>query len=317
MSYRFNAFDIVVGIGMSAIMFGAVLLFVATTGSVHAVPPHILSADQFSDDPTGMVWLQPALGQAIVDRVLLERRVTRAQADAVSEWNRATMAYHDFQARFQDPLGGVRALAVSMPAQHLARVQGVMGRAVVSFTSRGVRRGLVAVDRLDSAFNADMIRKTEATGLRLHQAFEAQWQPALGRTIVDAAQRSSRQSAAVQERMGAAIVQVTSVDAAAAASRHANQQQLAGLAMAAVRANALSDRLQLLAAIESLPEEPAARSSSAATWPEIPFGVLIAAVLGLGTIFITGLLLSAMAREAKAQANRNREMSRWVYRMAA
>jgi hypothetical protein len=75
--------------------------------------------------------------------------------------------------------------------------------------------------------------------------------------------------------------------------------------------------LQLLSAIESSPEEPASRPVKAASWPEIPLGLLIAAVLALGTIFFAGLILSAMAREARMQAERSREMSRWVYRMAA
>jgi hypothetical protein len=317
MSYRFNALDIIVGVGMSAIMFGAILLFVATTGTFQAASPDAASAALFSDDPTGMVWLQPALGQAIVDRMLLDSRLNRAQADAVSEWNRATMAYHDLQARSDGPLGGVIGLAAAMPAEHLARVQGVMGRSIVNFTKRGVRSGLLSADRLDATFNTSMIGKTEAIGTRMNRDFEAGWQPALGRAIVDAVQRHSRRTAAVQESMGSAIVRLTALDAASSEAFHANQQQLAGLGMAAVRAYALSDRLQLLAAIESSPEEPASRPVKAASWPEIPLGLLIAAVLALGTIFFAGLILSAMAREARMQAERSREMSRWVYRMAA
>ncbi|ALA60325.1 hypothetical protein [Nitrospira moscoviensis] len=317
MSYRFNALDIIVGVGMSAIMFGAILFFVATAGTLQAVSPQAVSAEQFSDDPSGMVWLQPALGQAIVDRMLLESRFNAAQADAVSEWNRATMAYHDLQARFDDPVGGVARLAVAMPAQHLARVQGVLGRSIVNFTKRGVRSGLLSGDRLDSAFNTSMIGKTEATGLRMNREFEASWQPMLGQAIIDAVRRYRQQSAAVQERMGAAIAHLTSVEAASGEALGENQRQLAGAIMAAVRTDALSDRLQLLAALESLQDEPAARSTQPASWPDIPLGLLIAAVVGLGTIFMAGLLLSAMAREAKAQAERNREMSRWVYRMAS
>jgi hypothetical protein len=317
MSYRFNALDIIVGVGMSAIMFGAILFFVATAGTLQAVSPQGVSAEQFSDDPTGMVWLQPALGQAIVDQMLLESRFNAAQADAASEWNRATMAYHDLQSRFDDPLGGVARLAAAMPAQHLARVQGVLGRSIVNFTQRGVRNGLLSADRLDSTFNTSMIGKTEATGLRMNRDFEENWQPMLGRAIIDAVRRYRQQSAAVQERLGAAIAHLTSVEAMSDEAFDANQRQLAGAIMAAVRTDALSDRLQLLAALESLPEEPTARTTQPASWPDISLGFLIAAVLALGTVFMAGLLLSAMAREANAQAERKREMSRWVYRMAA
>ena len=314
MSYRFNALDIIVGVGMSAIVFGAILFFVATTGTFQA--PQLVSAEQFSDDPTGMTWLQPALGQAIVDRMLLERRTNLIHAEAVSEWNRATMAYHDLQS-LSGPFGYVRQAAAAIPAEHVARVQGVMGRSIVNFTRQGVRSGVLSAHQLGSAYNEGMIRKTEALGLRLDEAFASTWQATLGRAIVEAAQWYAARTAAVQEQLGSAILRMTRAQAVSADEQGANQQQLASLVMAAIRTDALSDRLQLLAAIESMPVEPAAPSTQPASWPDIPLGLMIVALLALGTVFFAGLLLSAMSREAKAQAERNRDSSRWVYRMAA
>lgn len=314
MSYRYSALDIIVGVGMSAIMFGAILVFVATTGTFQAPQP--VSAEPFSEDSTGMVWLQPALGQAIVDRMLLERRTNLIHAEAVSEWNRATMAYHDLQS-LSGPFGLVAQMAATIPFDHIARVQGVMGRSIVNFTRQGVRSGVLSA-RLDaSAYNAGMIRKAEAMGLRLDEAFASTWQATLGRAIVDAAQRYTARAAATQEQLGAAILRVTHTQAVSGEAQAANQQQLAGLIMAAVRTDALSDRLQLLAAIENPQVAAAATSTRPASWPEIPVGFLIAAVMGLGIIFFAGLIYSAKSREAKILADRNREMSRWVYRMAA
>jgi len=44
---------------------------------------------------------------------------------------------------------------------------------------------------------------------------------------------------------------------------------------------------------------------------------LIAALLGLSAVFFTGVVVSAMSRAAKAQADLQRDTSRWVYRMAS
>lgn len=315
MTYRFNAFDVIVGVGLSAIIFGAALFFVATAGIF--VPQPMATAEPIAADLTGQVWLQPALGQAIVDRLVLDYRLGLVQAEARSQWHNAMLSYHHAQAQGEDPLGPVVRMAVTGPAEHEARVQGVMGQAVVNFTRRGIRSGMLAADRLEAPYNQEMIRKAEAQGARLSDAFEAGWQPALGRAIVDTVQRHHERTAAVQERLGAAIARMTHADAISVDSREANQQQLAALVLASDRASALSERVQLLAAIESLPEIEAPIPTRPAVWPEIPVSLLIISVVGLGTVFLTGMLLSAMAREAKAQAERTRELSRWVYRTAS
>ena len=112
-----------------------------------------------------MIWLQPAIGQAIVDQALLERHTNRSIAESASEWNRATMAVQDLQSRPGGPYGYVIRTAIVGPAMHSARVQEVMGRSIVNFTRRGVRSGVLSGEPV-SAYNADMIRKTEAMGLR-------------------------------------------------------------------------------------------------------------------------------------------------------
>jgi hypothetical protein len=97
MSYRYNTTDIIVGVGMCAILFGGLLLFLAANGTYQAVLPQALALEQ-SSEITGMSALQPALGQAIVEQALSERRNNRTMAQSVSEWNRATMAHHELQS---------------------------------------------------------------------------------------------------------------------------------------------------------------------------------------------------------------------------
>ena len=313
MSYRYNTLDVIVGVGMSAIMFGALLLFVATAGTFQAVIPSPAVMDHMSGDPTGMAWLQPPLGQAIVDRMLLERRTNRNYAEAVSEWNRATMALDSLAS----PFGAIAAEAISVPVEHMARVQGVMGRSIVNFTRRGVHSGVLAAGQLGVEYNLGMIRKAAAMGAHLDQAFSSTWQGTLGRGIVDAAQRYMHRAGAIQQQLGSAILHVTQVQALATESQAANEEQLASLVVASSRAGALSDRLQLMAAIEFPQDMAVVRPTMAASWPDVPIGFLIAAVVVLGTIFFAGLLMSGRAREIRLEADRDREMSRWVYRLAA
>ena len=317
MSYRYNTIDIIVGVGMCAIIFGALLFFVAASGTLQTVVPQPISMEQPASIELGMTWLQPALGQAIVDQAIVERRANQVMAQSVSEWNRATLAHHEFQSLPGGPFGGVTRQAAMVPADHMARVQGVMGRAIVNFTARGVRSGVLSADQYRSSFNTGMIRMTEARGQRLNHEFASTWQATLGRGIVEAVQRYTERAGAIQERLGTALLQVVQAQTGSDAVRTATQEQLASLVVAAVRTEALADRLTLLAAIESFPEDTVAASTEPAAWPEMPMGYVIAASLMLMAVFFGGLGLSAWSREAKALAEMRYNAAKWVYRTAA
>ncbi|MBH0209779.1 MAG: hypothetical protein HP495_14930, partial [Nitrospira sp.] len=99
MSNRFHTLDIAVGTGMCAILFGALLVFLAANGSYQAALLPSSAPEQPLGLQSGMTWLQPALGQAIVDQMLSERRTDRAIALAASDWNRTTLAYDAFISR--------------------------------------------------------------------------------------------------------------------------------------------------------------------------------------------------------------------------
>lgn len=70
MSYRYTTIDVIVGVGMCAIVFGALLLFVAATGTFQA-PLAYAPIEEPMAIEAGMTMLQPALGQAIVERAIL------------------------------------------------------------------------------------------------------------------------------------------------------------------------------------------------------------------------------------------------------
>jgi hypothetical protein len=91
----------------------------------------------------------------------------------------------------------------------MTRVQAVMGRAIVNFTARGIRSGVLSADQYLSDYNTRMFCTTEASGQRLDHEFASTWQATLGRRIVDASKNHRWQACAIQERLGTAILHVT------------------------------------------------------------------------------------------------------------
>lgn len=319
MSYRYNTIDIIVGVGMCAILFGGLLLFLAANGTYQAVQPQALSLEQHAGIDNGMSLLQPALGQAIVNQALFERRTNQVMAQSVSEWNRATLSYHELQSGSRGLLGTVLSQAVTVPINHMARVEGVMGRAIVNSTTRGVRTGLLSADQYGTMYNMKMIGAIEAQGQRLHDQFSSTWQATLGRRIVEAAQHDWLQAGALQERLGSALVQVVRAQMSSEEGQAGHQEQLASLIFAAVRNEVMTDRptqptVAIPSAIPSV--DIAVASAEPASWPEIPMIYLIAAALLLATVFLGGLSMAAQSREAKALAQLRREADRWAFRMA-
>jgi hypothetical protein len=317
MSYRYNTIDVIVGVSMCAIVFGAALFFLAASGTIQTAIPQPISIQQPTDSEFGMIWIQPTLGQAIVEQVIYERQANQVMAQSASEWNGATLAHHEFRSIPGGPFGAVMRQATTIPADHMARVQSVMGRAIVNFTARGIRSEVLSAAQERSDYNTGMIRTTEAMGQRLDHEFASTWQATLGHGIVEAYQNYTERAGTIQERLGTALLNVVRAQTEPEEIRAAAQEQLASLVVAAVRTEALADRLTLLAAIESFPEDTAAASTEPAIWPDVPMGYLIVADLMLATIFFGGLVLTARNRGTKALAEMRHDQDRWVYRMAA
>lgn len=315
MTYRYSGIDIIVGFGMCAIVFGALLLFVATTGMLLvATPPAMV--DQFAQPGNGMVWLQPALGQAIVERTVLQRASDRVTAQATLEWDQALLAHYSLQSLPGGPFGFIMDRAAAMPDDHVARVQAVMGRTIVNGTRRGVWSGALSADLYLSDYNRNMIGAAEQLGLRMRGAFAATWQPLLGRWIVDASRDYAARTAGVQEQLGAAIVHVAQARTGLEEVWAANQYQLGTLLAAVDRAGTMTEPADQIMVAGTLPPV-AMMSDPAMAWPGIPLGYLFAAMIGMGAVFFSGLRLSAMSREAKVLDDLRRERDRWVCRLAA
>lgn len=120
----------------------------------------------------------------------------------------------------------------------------------------------------------------------MHDQFEATRQGTLGRSIVEAVQEEERMDSAVQEQIGRAVMQVTQAQERYGAARDAQETQLAGAALAAVRANALME--QLTPTEEVAPAQIVVAHHTIAS-ADISRGSLILACMGLIILFVGGL----------------------------
>ena len=316
MSYRYNTIDIIVGVGLCAILFGALLVFAAANGTYQVFQPQGVSSAQPATSDTGISALQPTFGQALLDQSVFERQISQAMVQSVSEWNRATLAFHEFMSGSGSALGSVLRNAQTVPIGHMARVEGIKGRAVVNFSTRGIRNGLLSADQYDSVYNTRMIGVINARGQQLHDTFASTWQASLGRRIVEAAQQDWLKGRAIQERLGTALVQVVQVQLKSEQGRAAQQEQLASLIFASVR-HTTSAAATAKPTMPATTQDITVASTEPTSWPEIPLRYLMVAGLLLATIFLAGLSMAARSREARALAQLRRDADRWVFRMAA
>lgn len=287
MGRKYDHVDVMTAIGLVATLFGGYLFVTAADGFWQApsVPP-ITTMTVSSDPSAGMAYLQPVLGRAILDEALLDRDVGAAVSAAAMELNRAVTEYQRISASLLSPLVLAELAAFGQEADHRARMQYVMGKAVVNHTRRGIRSGMLSADQYRSDFNNTLIRTAELAGLRMHDQFEATRQGTLGRSIVEAVQEEERMDSAVQEQIGRAVMQVTQVQERYGAAKNAQETQLAGAALAALRANALMEQLTPTAQVPQAQIVVAHHTSASA---DISRGSLILACMGLIILFVGGL----------------------------
>ena len=192
----------------------------------------------------------------------------------------------------------------------------VKGRAIVNFSMRGIRNGLLSADYDDSLYNTTMIGVINARGQRSHEEFTSTWQTTLGHRIVEAAQQDWLRARTIQERLGVSLVQVVQAQLNAAQGRAMQQEQLASLIFASVHQET-SAETSVQPSIPTMSHDITVPSTLPASWPEIPMTYVIAAGLMLAAVFWGSLSMAAQHREAKALARLQRDADQWVYRLAA
>jgi hypothetical protein len=293
MQRRYEFVDLIVALGLFATIVAGGLLFMTANGTLSVSPSRQSSNEQLIGTLDGMHWLQPVLGQAIVGYVLLERRNDKAASAAATRVDSATAEYVRWRNSPFGYLDSIKTSAARADADHATRIQAVMGRAIVNFTGRGIRSGVLSSEEQVSGYNSRMIGETKVMGQRMDAQFLANWQPNLGRAIIAAGQDAVKLLTMMQERLGAAIVQLTTTQTTYERMRAANQEQLGGASVVALQIELqarLSDQ-------RGTREPPAMTVAAQRAWPEIPtITIVVASVMLLG-LFMAGLLtLPALPR---------------------
>ncbi len=298
MGRKYDLVDVMAAIGLVATLFGGYLLVTAADGFWQAPIAPTMQATILASDPSaGMQYLQPVLGQAIVQDLLLDREAGSALSASAMELNRAVSESELMSTTLLSPLVLAELHAFGQEADHRARMQYVMGKAVVNQTRRGISSGILSADQYAGDFNTNLIRTAELTGQRMHDQFEATRQAAIGRSIVDAIQDEDRMTSAVQERIGRAVVQVTQAQENYAEAKADRQIQLASATVAAMRTDALMDRLALL---ENMSAERTVVANHRSASADVSRGSLILACVGLIALFVGGLAFSSRKGEVES-----------------
>ncbi|HSB43534.1 MAG TPA: hypothetical protein VLD60_00900 [Nitrospira sp.] len=288
MQRRYEFIDLIVALGLFATIVAGGLLFMAANGTLSLSLSRQSEREQPIGPSNGTQWLQPVLGQAILDQNLLDLHYEKVTPGAVTQLNEVTGEHVRWQNSPFGYLDSIKMFAARGEADHATRVQAFMGRAIVQFTRRGVLSGVLPPGENDSPYNTRMIGGTEIAGRRMHAQFLANWQPNLGHAIVSASQDGTIAIARMQEQLGAAIVQATTFRATYEGLRSANQEQLGSATMVALRTGSFARQ-----SYRGELRQPAAVAVTAPhTLPEIPTTTLVVASLMLMGLFMAGLLVA-------------------------
>lgn len=316
MKRRMEPIDLVVAIGVFATVVSGYFMFMTANGMVQTQ-----SAGQFIAEPTptvadAMDWIQPALGQAIVDQAILDRTMAGELMKEVRELNQVSMADQQLRAMPFGFMDRVRAYAAVVEGDHSARVQEVMGRAIVRDTSRGVRTGGVTVQNLNSPFNQTLISRALLMGGQIDESFRIGWQESLGRMIVASSQDYLEIAGSSQERLGRSILGVLETQDVYRQKQAAVQVQLASAAVAAIHGEQIADRFAHLAAADAGMSSTASTPMQPSSLPEVPAGVLGVASVGLVGMFVAGMVM-ARTRPSRGVEKRAYEVAEERYRRTA
>ena len=299
MQRRYEFVDLIVAVGLFATIVAGGLIFLAANGTLSLSSSRQSEREQPVGPSNGMQWLQPVLGQAILDHDLLNRHYRKVTPAAVTQLNEVTGEHVRWQNSPFGYLDSIKMFAARAEADHATRVQAVLGRAILQFTQRGVLSGVLSPGENDSPYNSRMIAGTETLGRRMDIQFLASWQSNVGRAIVVATQDGAKALARMQERLGASIVQLATIQTTYEGIRSANQEQLGSAIVVALQAAiqaGLSDRGETR-------QVQAVTVAAQRAWPEIPTITLVVASVLLMGLFMAGLLAAPalpMAKEVES-----------------
>ena len=139
MKRRFELIDLIVAVGVFATLIGAAVLFMASTGTLSAAMPETTPVSVSGD--IAMQFIQPVLGQTLVEDYVLKRTAPREIFAAAAALNRAAMDIRMLKTLGSGSLDRFVGDATKARTDHEARVQFMLGKHIVNFTSRGIGSG--------------------------------------------------------------------------------------------------------------------------------------------------------------------------------
>lgn len=319
MTRRIEPIDLMVAVGVFATVLGGYFLFMAANGTLEAGQPQLATVEQTTAEigpMAAMQWVQPALGQALIQNYVLDRGIMADVEAAAKALNRVSLVAQQAQDVATTSVDDLSARMIELDADHAARVQYILGRSIFVFTGRGVRSGLLSPMLIDGPYNQRMITLTEARAQQLDAAYLESRQPMLGRMIVavaQAAHETVRVGERVQESLGRAIVRIASLQEESQAKAEA-QTQLALLIVASIHTEEMAERFDSLVTAETSTQPLSTVLSAPRTWPEIPTGSLVAGSIGLIGLFWGLIMRSTRPEELPTMAEVSSEP---VYRKTA
>ena len=307
MRRRIEPIDLMVAVGVFATVLGGYFLFMAANGTLEAGTSPLASVEQTTAEigpMAAMEWVQPALGQALVQNYLLDRAIITDMETAAKELNRVSLASQHMQEVAGAAGDDLTARIMELDADHAARVQYILGRSISVFTARGVRSGLLSPMLVDGPYNQRMITLTEARAQQMDAAYQDGRQPMMGRVIValaQAAHETMRVGERMQDSLGRAIVRIASLQEENQAKADA-QTQLALLIVASIHNEEVAQRFDSLVKADTVTQPGSTVFTEPRTWPEIPTGLLAAGSIGLIGLFWGLIMRSTRPEELPTMA---------------
>jgi len=142
------------------------------------------------DIQLSMRWIQPILGHAIMEDALIRQQHRAKMDDAIR------------RGGWKLPAQTFAAQAEEIEVDHLARVQWVIGRLIVSLTNHQVQVGLSAADRLADEGNLRIIAIAQQAGTNWDDAVKIRRQDKLGTAIVTNVWAETPPTERASERVG-------------------------------------------------------------------------------------------------------------------
>jgi len=158
------------------------------------------SANGVVDLDVSLRWVQPILGQAIVEDTLIKQRYGSEIGEAIKVPNEGMATAYRLHG--MNPYAQASAYAGAMAVDHATRMQWVMGRLIADLTRHRVRAGILTADRLAVEENQRIITIAQQAGKKLDDVFLTELQVRLGQAIVSDTVNQVRTAEHNPERVG-------------------------------------------------------------------------------------------------------------------